>query len=107
MRPISTKHKEIINSDPYYKVCARKNDDCGGRRTIEHSLIYAGKQIAELWNYIPLCERHHGLGQFSDCKFLRKDINEKLALQRATREEIAENYPRLLWKWKKYNENSL
>ena len=49
MRPISSKNKAIIDSDPYYKVCARHLDgSCDGRITIEHALIFHTEHSMEL-----------------------------------------------------------
>lgn len=91
MRFIPLKHKKIINSDPYYRRCARWADgNCDGRMTIEHALIYAGQQIAEMWNYVPLCWFHHlGEGLF-------KAKNELIALSRATPKDL-EKYPNKNW----------
>ncbi len=91
MRPIPARHKEIINSDPYYEVCARMNEECEGRMTIEHAFTYAGRQISEMWNYVPLCWYHHlGLG-------LNKRKNREIAVSRATSKELSK-YPNLNWK---------
>lgn len=89
MRPISKKNKEIISTDPFYCSCARKNDgDCDGRITIEHALIYAGRQIDEIWNLIPLCEYHHAVNKHQDGGNLDKARNVHIALNRATTEQL-------------------
>lgn len=90
MRPIPEKHRKKINNDPYYRTCARACDGgCSGRTTIEHALTYAGRQISEMWNYIPLCEKHHGVEHFSGSdSFLNKGINRCIALNRATDEDL-------------------
>ncbi len=91
MRPIPQKHKLLINSSPYYKHCARESEgECDGRITIEHAFIYAGRQISEMWNYIPLCWHHH-LGEGLD-----KHRNQLFALERATPEDLAK-YPKAEW----------
>lgn len=100
MRPISPKHKKIIASDPYYRVCARKNEECAGRISIDHVFLYANKQIDELFNLLPVCSYHHGIEEYANCKGQDKTINQTLALQRATRQDI-EKYPRLMWRWEK------
>lgn len=90
MRPIPEAHRLIISSDPYFSVCARKNHECSGRITIEHSFIYGGRQINELWAYLPLCVFHHlGSG-------LNKEINHYLSLKRATDEDLRK-YPKKDW----------
>jgi len=71
--------------DPYYRKCARMNDGgCDGRITWEHAIIYAGKQFNEKWAIIPLCVYHH----LEDG--LDKEINQMIALNRATDEELHE-----------------
>jgi len=89
MRKIPPKHREIINSDLYYKTCVRQNEgNCAGNITIEHALIFGGRQIAELWNYIPLCEYHHSVNNYQDGGDLDKEKNTYFALNRATDEEL-------------------
>lgn len=99
MRPISKKNRTLINSDIYFTCCARGGSDCSGRITIEHAFIYAGKQLDELWSFVPLCEYHH-LGEG-----LNKRINQFIALNRITEVElksIQKKYPRFDWyKYKK------
>lgn len=77
-------------NDPYYKTCARKGSDCQGRITWEHSWLYAGQQINEKWAIIPLCVYHH-LGEG-----LNKPLNQLIALDRATPEDLAK-YPNKDW----------
>lgn len=63
---------------------------CSGRITIEHALMWAGRQVNELWALLPLCWYHHlGAG-------LNKRYNEYLALKRATPEDLAK-YPKTDW----------
>ena len=88
MRKIPAEHKKVIDSDPYFKKCARQSYNCAGRITIEHALIFGGKQIAELWNYIPLCAYHHAVEQYQDGGDLKKELNIKIALNRATDDEL-------------------
>jgi hypothetical protein len=77
-------------NDPYYSICSRRNHECSGRITWEHCFIYGGRQIQEKWAIIPLCEYHHlGVG-------LNKRINERIAIERATSEDLAK-YPRKDW----------
>jgi len=95
MRPISPKVKAILQEEP--NVCARANKDCEGCITWEHSIIYAGRQLDEAWAIIKLCEKHHSVNMFQDTGLLDKEINEWIALNRATTEELrriskAENY---------------
>lgn len=90
MRPIPEQLKKEMANDPYYSICARESMDCSGRITWEHAYIYAGKQINEKWAIIPLCWYHHlGSG-------LNKHENQKIALQRATEQDLAK-YPKKDW----------
>jgi hypothetical protein len=92
LRPIPAKLKRQLEADPYYKTCARwREGGCEGRITWEHAFIYAGHQINEKWAIIPLCEHHHlGPG-------LNKQINQKIALARATAEDF-KKYPKFDWR---------
>ena len=91
MRPIPPAHKKILDTDPRFKMCARKGIGCSGRITIEHAFIYAGRQINEIWAYVPLCWHHH-LGEGLD-----KNFNRWLSLRHATEQDLAK-YPRTDWK---------
>lgn len=82
MNNIPQRLRKEMAADPYYEKCARFGDDCEGRITWEHSLIYAGRQIQEKWAIIPLCVWHH-----LD-KGMIKWINEYIALSRASDEEL-------------------
>lgn len=90
MRPIPQNQKDIINTDPYFRVCARKNHECSGRITIEHAWIYAGRQINEMWAFVPLCTYHHLY------EGLDKEENQRISLRRATDEDLAK-YPKKDW----------
>lgn len=96
--------KQILNqilNDKYYSKCARhKENTCKGRVTFEHVFIYGGKQIQEVWAIIPLCEFHHNVLSYQDTGDLRKDLNEYIALQRATPEQLA-LYPKRDWSQRK------
>lgn len=87
-----------MSDDPYYKKCVRNSEGtCKGRITWEHAFIYAGKQINEKWAIIPLCEFHHDLGIYQGNGDLDKDLNQLIALDRATSEDLAK-YPRKDWR---------
>ena len=99
MRPISQKVKETLEQEP--NVCARSQDgNCDGRITWEHALIYAGKQIDEVWAIIKLCEYHHAVGKYQDGGNLLKEKNEWIALCRATDQEL-DKYPKANYKCRK------
>lgn len=89
MRPIPQKLRNRISEDPYYETCSRSEDgDCDGRITIEHAIIYAGRQLNELWALIPLCTWHHAVNEHQDGGSLDKSKNEWIALCRASDEEL-------------------
>lgn len=91
---IPRKLREEMADDPYYKTCARANQDCRGRTTWEHAFTYAGRKIQEHWAIIPLCWRHH-LGDLLD-----KKINRAIAISRASDKDL-KKYP--LIKRQEYN----
>lgn len=94
MRPISKKNRRAIDEDPYFKICVRRGEGCDGRITIEHAFIYAGRQVDELWAFVPLCWRHH-LGD----GFV-KEIGQFKALDRLSNKEIEKiqkQYDRVDW----------
>lgn len=87
MRKISPKVKQQLESEP--QVCARAKDGgCVGRITWEHTLIYAGKQIDEVWAIIKLCEYHHDVNTQQRNGDLDKEKNVWIALNRATESEL-------------------
>jgi|TARA_R100001530_G_scaffold21901_2_gene17999 hypothetical protein len=92
--------KQILN-DPYYKKCIRhKEKACEGRITLEHTFIYAGRQINEKWSIVPLCAKHHEVDQFQDAGTMDKEYGQYIALTRATDEDLAK-YPRKNWQQRK------
>ena len=90
MHPIPTKLRNEMSDDLFYKKCCRQDENCDGRITWEHALMYAGRQIQKKWAIIPLCVYHHlGPG-------LNKHLNQYIALERATAADLAE-YPKKDW----------
>ncbi len=89
MRKIPQELKDEIASDPYYdKCCMAFRGGCDGRITIEHAIIFAGKQLNELWALLPICEWHHAVNKHQDGGDLNKEMNVLVALNRATTEEL-------------------
>lgn len=82
--------------NPYYRSCAREGYDCDGRITFEHALIHAGRQVQEEWAIIPLCAFHHAVDEYQDGGDLNKEINQMIALMRASSEDFAK-YERNDW----------
>jgi hypothetical protein len=105
MNNMPKKLREDCAADPVYKRCMRKEllhdhvcapDPCTGKLIEwEHAIIFASRQWQKKWAIVPLCWwAHSGPGMV-------KEINEWLALRRATPEEIASiskavNYSRKL-----------
>lgn len=87
MRKISPEVKKKLEQEP--NICARlKDGNCKGRITWEHTLIYAGKQIDEVWAIIKLCEYHHDVNTQQGNGDLQKEKNVWIALNRATDQEL-------------------
>lgn len=109
MRPIPLKMKAEILVDPRYKICARKNHlghECEGRITLEHALIYAGKQINEKFAIIPLCAKAHSVDRFQDGGDLNKEINTWISLNLATTEELQSISKVINYEWEKSRLNA-
>lgn len=90
MRPIPEKMKRVMAADPYYQKCVHASSDCQGRIEWDHSFIYAGRQINEVWAILPTCQWHH-----RNIVHFRKE-SERIAVARATEEELSK-YPRKNW----------
>lgn len=78
-------------NDIFYKSCSRAGlhgHTCAGKITWEHAMIYAGSQIQELWAIIPLCAKGHSVNEWQDGGDLNKRVNEWIALNRASSEEL-------------------
>lgn len=94
MTPIPIKIRKVMAAEPFYKTCSRNmalQDHVCGRdpRTgklieWEHAFIYAGKQMQKIWAIIPLCWYTHSGPK------LNKEINQWIALNRATDTELEE-----------------
>jgi len=80
-------------NDRYYLHCAREGlhgHECAGRITWEHSMYYKGSQLQKRWAIIPLCAKAHNCDEWQDRGDMDKSINEWIALNRATQDEILE-----------------
>lgn len=89
MNNIPQRLRKEIDRDPQYKICSLKgHGTCSGRITMEHTLIYAGRQIQEKWSIIPLCALHHEVDFFQDAHTMEKEKNVWVALNRATDDEL-------------------
>lgn len=89
MRKLSKRSRDVIDTDDYYRRCARQDEGgCMGRITIEHALIFGGRQVDEPFALVPLCARHHAVDEFQDGGALDKGKNIWIALNRATDTEL-------------------
>ena len=96
------KRRKRLSEDPFYARCVRyKEDTCKGRVTWEHAFIYAGRQIDEDWAILPICEFHHGVGEYQDRGDLQKELGQFIALDRLRRSGhllyASTGYPRTDW----------
>lgn len=77
MRPIPPTIREELAGDPAMAVCIYDNEDCDGRVEWEHAMIFAGKQVNEVWAIIGCCTWHHR-GKGLDKRFNRYCAYRKL-----------------------------
>ena len=81
---------------PCERAAMLRDHECGGRSTMEHAWIYAGKQINEKWAIVRLCERAHSVGPYAMNGILNKNINQWISLRHATDADLAK-YPKKDW----------
>lgn len=87
MRPISPAVKAKLLEEP--QVCLRADEgNCQGRITFEHAIIYAGRQLDEVFAILRICEYHHGVNRFQDGGDMNKEKHVWLALNRASDDEL-------------------
>lgn len=90
MTPIPQKIRKQIDEDQFYKTCAlydQHGHTCAGRITMDHSVIYAGQQLQELWAIVPSCAAAHGVDGYKDSAEL-KELRLWVALNRASTMEL-------------------
>lgn len=89
MNNIPTGLKKQLLSDPEYTRCALLGyHTCGGRITLEHALIFAGRQVQERFAIIPVCAAGQEVDQYQDAHTMDKNRNRWVALNRASEEEL-------------------
>jgi len=99
MTKIPLKVRKEIDADPAYKICAlhgKHGHVCGGRITMEHALIYAGRQIQEKWAIVAVCAAAQEVDSFQDARTMKKELNIWAALNQATEADFA-RFPRALY----------
>lgn len=101
MRAIPKKLLKEILGDTFYKTCVRSKEmNCEGRITLEHALIYSGKQINEKWSIIPVCEKHHEIGKYQNAGTMDKRYHEYVAVNRMSCYD-EKKYYKVNWKQKR------
>jgi hypothetical protein len=93
MRAIPTKLKREMLESHQYKVCmlrAYPGHICGGRITLEHAIIHAGKQVNERWAIIACCARGQEVDSYQDAHTMDKNLNRWVAYNRAPEERLRE-----------------
>lgn len=110
MNHIPTKLKKEILANPEYKTCMLKawpGHICGGRITLEHALIYAGRQVQARFAIIAACARGHEVDQYQDAHTMDKELNHWVALNRATDQELESISKAFDWKRERQRLNGL
>ncbi len=97
MRPIPQKISKQLDEMEFMKKCI----NCGSQSNIEreHSLIYAGKQINEVYAIQPLCRTCHR-GYSGTIKREIKDYSEFIAIVRGLK-DLVKKYPKFDWQRRK------
>lgn len=88
---IPKKLREELASDLEYKICSLYNyHECAGDITWEHAIIHQGRSLQKKWSIIPLCAKGHAVNDFQDAGTMNKQMNQWVALNRASVEELKE-----------------
>jgi hypothetical protein len=77
--------QSIIDDMNKFRRCARYKEGCEGRLTIEHCF---GRMRQERWQCIWLCEKHHGLGEWSNEAHFSKEKNKYYAYLQTTDDHL-------------------
>ena len=97
MRTIPKKIRDQLSDMPYMKKCIY----CGSQSNIEfeHSLIYSGRQINEVYSINPLCHTCHR-GYSGTIKREIKDYSEFIAIVRGLK-DLVKKYSKFDWQKRK------
>lgn len=77
--------RETMANDPFYKRCCLEvMGGCEGTIQWHHNLIFAGRQVNEIFCILPLCYKHH---RDANIKKVR-DLLDIIMLDRATPEQV-------------------
>lgn len=95
MRPIPANHRKQIADDDFYRKCYV----CGDSKVeIHHVFSYSGRQISEMWNYVPLCRAHHAETTPHNMGYKKDTRNyiEWCTVMKMTAED-KQKYPKFNW----------
>lgn len=93
MNNIPTKLRKELAGDSYYRHCAREGlhgHECAGRVTWEHAMYFNGSQLQKRWAIVPLCAKAHSVDEWQDRGDMDKEINQWIALNRASQDDLLE-----------------
>lgn len=101
MRPISAKNRKLIEEDDFFKTSflSGKKATPSDRIVIHHCFVYAGRQIDDIWNLIPLLNSEHdyNFDKSVHSDHVIKKYVEYLTLARADMDEIQKKYYKRDW----------
>lgn len=83
--------RKEMAADESYRYCSlfeQHGHVCEGRITWEHAIIARGKRLQLKWAIIPLCAKGHEVDRFQDAGTMIKEMNEWVALSRASEQDI-------------------
>jgi len=91
------KIRDYWEEDPAMRCDRHDEGNCAGRLTKEHALIYAGKQIQEIWAILDICAFHHEVDQYAGSGGMDKKKHEWIAISRMATSDFIK-YPRRNWR---------
>lgn len=89
MRKLSSNSKKEVLARK--RICALSQEGkCEGRLTVEHAIIFSGRQLDKPWSLIWLCAYHHSVDQFQDNHVHSAEKSKWVAVNCATDAELKE-----------------
>lgn len=83
--------RKEIDADPTYQFCklfGHHGHVCGGRITMEHALIFGGKQVQKKWAIVSVCAAGQEVDQYQDAGTMNKELNVWVALNQGTNDDL-------------------
>jgi len=96
MRKIPLNIRKQISEDNFYRTCCVADEICFGKIEIHHNMIYAGKQVDDLFALLPVCLYHH---EREKCREIGDKL-DKVMISRMTIED-EKKFDRINWLVKK------